>query len=1010
MVAILFMGSLSLMRLPREMMSDVSFSWVFLAVAYPGVSAEEIEKNITIKIEEEVSDVDHIKKITSETREGMSFVSVQFKDDISADTFTRLYQDVRTEFDKVKLPDGALDPWIDDFSTSDFMAIITVVLKGEAEKKELNTTAKRLREKLLDIRDVSKVELVGGHEREIEIALDRLKVESLGVSLGEVADRIRGQNINIPGGTLTTTTREYLIQTLGEVKSSANFGQVIVRKGQGGKTVRVKDLAMINDGYTEANYDVRFNKEQAVSLLLSKSKKGNAIQIVDEVNKIIKEFNQTLPAKLSLQTFNDTTIQIRDIIQILSSNASLGFLFLVLVLFSFLGFRNAIITALGIPITFAITFLFLEYIGESLNGNSLFALVLVLGMIVDHAIVIIENSYRHRQKGLSLMESAEIGTNEVVKPVIAGTLTTVAAFLPLMLLPGIMGKFMRIIPIVVSLALVASTIEALFFLPVHFAEWGTKTKKSTAPFFFTWQTYFKRLIASMFSHRYLTMIGTILIIVITGALTPFIKQDLFSGEDLTQFFLNVHMPIGSPRSMTNKVATKYENCVYPLIGNGEVAGFSTTVGFMQTDTEWLTHGHLAQIVVDITERKEGRTRPISAIMKEIEQKCSHIAGAEKVMYRKLNNGPPMDKPVTFQLMGDSYDDMVSIANEYVYKLKTYKELYNVDHNYVTGVPELIIKLKKEQASELGVTEAWIGSYLRHIFEGMKVTTFYDGDDQVDVVLKYNTPNNITPDYLKNLRIPSPTGNWLPLETVASIEFGQGIADIRRTDHKRTITVSADAHDKKNIRSIIKEIKSSYQTRYEQAFKDIKLKMGGEFEEFDTLLKDILRLFWVGIFLMYIILGTQFKSYLQPFLMIFTIPFSFVGCILFLEISGTPISIIVLFAGVALTGICVNDSIVLISFINKLRNSGNSLKDAVIEASTVRLRPIILTSITTIGGLLPMAIGLGGESPVWKPMSSTIIFGLLFSTMGTLLVIPCAYGILDDFLSLFNRKMKLEGGE
>ncbi len=1013
MVAILVLGTVSLLRLPREAMSEVDFSWVFIGVPYPGASAEEIEKAVTIPIEDEIADVDHIKKITSVTEQGLALVQVQFDDEISRDDFLRLYQDLRAEFDKVELPEGALDPWTDELTTDDFMPIVTLHLKGDVDDAVINETARRLRDRLLDIENVSKAEIVGGRDREIWIDADRDRMEAFGVSLDEIVNAIKYSHLNVPGGTLETGTRSYLLQTLGEIRTPGDFGTVIVRRGPGARGVRVGDIATINRGLAPSDYDVRFDGEKAISLLVSKTGDGNTIRIVDRVREVVEEFEPTLPPGVSVHYFNDTSLMIRDIVEVLSRNAVMGFVVLILVLFVFIGLRNSLITALGIPMTFAITFIFMEWYGESLNGNSLFALVMVLGMIVDHAIVIIENGYRYRQMGLSAKDAAVKGTNEVILPVLSGTATTVAAFLPMMLMPGIMGKFMRIIPIVTSLALVASTLEALVFLPCHFAEWGSKAKEAGQGLIGRWQDRFRGLVRVVFRHRYLTATITLLVIVATGFLATAVRQDLYAGEEFTMFYVDVKMPIGTPRARTNEIASRFEQRVLPLVGNGEVASVTTYVGFQTTDDDWITASHVAQLVLDVEERKNGRTRPIRAIMEDVRALCADIPGAESVNYRMVNNGPPVDKPVTFRIQGERYDEMAVVADEYVRMLGEYPELYNVKHNYEKGYPELRIAIDEARAADLGLSVGRIGMYIRNCFDGAEATSFFEQDEELKVKVRFAEPYREAISDITQLKFPvmhaaSGAQVMVPFSAVCSIEPGRGLARIRRTDRKREITVQADAHNKDSLKQINERITREFDEKHRPAYPALSLKMGGEFAEFGKVISDLLRLLGVGLFLMYCIMGAQFKSFTQPLIIGASIFFAFVGCVLYLLVSGTPLSIVVMFAGVALVGVCVNDAIVLISFINAMRRGGMSTFDAVVEGCAVRLRPIILTSVTTIAGLLPMALGLGGRSDTWAPMASTIMFGLVFSTVGTLLVIPCLYGILDDMLRGLGIRMKLEG--
>ncbi len=1008
MVAILVLGVFSYIKLPRETFSNIDFSWVFIAVPYPGVGAEEVEKNVTIKIEQELEGIDKVKRISSVSRDGVSFVQVEFDDGISRNEFLRLFQDLRTEFDKVSLPDGTLDPWIDEFSSADFSPLITVVVKGDADPGAVNKAANDLRDRIQALQDINKVDIVGNREREVWVEVDKDKMEAFGISLNQVADALRNRNTTIPGGVLTTATREYLLRTVGEVRRTDDFGAVIVRRMPGEGSVRVSDIATVNDGFAQARYDSRFNLEPSVSLFVAKKPEGNSLRAVDQIREIVDEYERELPENLSITLFNDISIYIRGSLETLTSNALLGFILLVVVLFIFLGLKNAVLTAMGIPLTFAIAFMFMDWYGETLNGNSLFALVLVLGMIVDHAIVIMENCYRYKQLGKSNEEAAIAGTNEVIKPIIAATATTVAAFLPLMLLPGILGKFMRVIPLVVCFALVASMLEAMFFLPSHFAEWGGSAKEKSGAFFKKFQVKFSSLLTVLYKRRYFTIFVTFLIIVLSFAITPFLRQDLYAGESLSYFYIDITMPEGTPRAVTDRVVKRFEERLKPLVGNGEVEAVISTTGFLMGEADQLEKNSVGQVIVDLRERSDGRLRPIRDIMDEISVGLSDLPGAERVSFRMINNGPPVDKPVSFRIQGTNLNEMAALSEIFRKHLQQYEDLYNIEDNYESGSPELRVVVNEERAADLGLSIAQVGFYIRSAFDGIEATTFFDDDEEVDVIVKLSHFNRQSVEDVLSLSFPTPDGRLIPFSAVGEVFYDVGIVGIRRVDGEREITVSADADDKGKIRSIMAEIEELWETRYKDSFRGITLKLGGEFEEFNQLLIDLVRLLWIGIFLIYMILGAQFKSYTQPLLMIFTVFFGIVGCILFLFFTLTPISLVVLFAAVALIGIAVNDSIVLISFVNSLRKKGMSTADAVIEGAKTRLRPIILTSVTTIGGLLPMALALGNGDELWAAMASTIMFGLIFSTMGTLLVIPCAYGILDDITSKLGGKMRLEG--
>jgi len=480
MITVLLLGGLSLARLPQEQFAEIPFFWVNVIVPYPGVGAEDMESSVTIPVENAFQGLDKLKKISSTTSEGLSVVRVEFDDGITQQEFKSLYQDVQTRFSQVVLPDGILDPIVDDFSSADFLPVIEVVISGNLPYEQLREQAISLQNKILKIKDVSDVELLGLPDRQILINLDNSSLIAKGLSVNEVVRAINDQNSTIPSGTLNTGSREYLLRTLGSIDKVSDFGSVIIRRSSDSSgVVRVSDVAEVVDGFDPDSSIARFNGNPSINLRVIKVVNGNAVDIVDGVNQIVEEAQWQNNSGAKLTLFNDSTVQITSSLSVLSSNAVMGLFLLVIILWVFIGFRNALITALGIPVTFALTFLVLDLLGETINTNTLFGLVLVLGLIVDHAIVIIENSYRLQSNGLLRHDAAIDGANQVIWPVVAATATTVAAFLPLMLLPGTIGKFLRVIPLTVTIALIVSTGEALFFLPSHYAEWGPREKKKS---------------------------------------------------------------------------------------------------------------------------------------------------------------------------------------------------------------------------------------------------------------------------------------------------------------------------------------------------------------------------------------------------------------------------------------------------------------------------------------------------------------------------------------------------
>ncbi|WP_332446774.1 efflux RND transporter permease subunit [Sphaerochaeta sp.] len=994
MATILVLGFFSLVRLPREQFAEVPFYWVNIIVPYPGVAAQDLEASVTIPVENAVRGVDRLKQISSVTSEGLSVVRVEFDDGINDQLFKTLFQDVQTRFSQVTLPDGALTPVVDDFSSSDFLPVIEVVISGNLPYQELRSQALSLENKILSIPDVSDVQIIGLPERQIQVNLDPSALASLGLTVNEVMRSISEQNTRLPSGNLTTASRQYLLRTLGSLSEVNDVGSIIVRRSNNGEAlVRINDVAQVVDGFDREAPLSRFNGKPSVSLSITKVGRGNSVAIVDAVRTLVDEEQKSSPATLTL--FNDSTVQINSSLSVLSTNALVGLLLLILILSLFIGMRNSLIIALGIPVTFALTFLTLDLMGETINTNTLFGLVLVLGLIVDHGIVIVENSYRLQASDLSRHVSAIDGVNQVIWPIVAATGTTVAAFLPLMIIPGTIGKFLRVIPLTVTIALIVSTAEALVFLPSHYAEWGPKRigRASQEPSRF--DRFIKRyelLLGKIYKRKGLFLL---LFVVLTGgvfSLVGSLRQDLFSAEDYSYFTIELTTPLGSPLSYTNNLVSAYEAVLLKEKGKGEILSVRSEIGGSSAGSRTTNK---ASITVDLAEMDQGRTRSIEAIIQDIKEKTYYISGAEQVLFTKAQNGPPTTSAFSYRLSGDRYDELLLSSQALVNALSSLENVENVQSDTTAGNPALKIEVDQNQATRLGISVSTIASYLRSRFEGVKVGTFFLNNEEIDIVVQFAKTKAQQYEDLAQILIPTDDGRLIPLSSVAKITTESPIGSIRRVEGKREITVTADALNGIDQQVVNQQIKSLWDQTLSRQYSSVQFSVGGEFSDFSTLLFDILRVFVLGIFLMYVILGAQFNSYSQPFLILLSVPFAFIGVVLYLFVSGTPLSTTVIYSSVALAGVAVNDAIVLISFINDLRAEGKSVAASIVEAAKTRIRPILLTSLTTIAGLLPTAIGLGGYSVVWSPMASTIMVGLVFSTLSALFIIPLLYGIIYD---------------
>ncbi|TVR85692.1 MAG: efflux RND transporter permease subunit [Spirochaetaceae bacterium] len=996
-VVILVLGFFSLRNLPQEQFSEVPFFFVNITVPYPGVAAADVERNVTIPIEDEMQGLDRLDTVRSISDEGVSVVTLEFDQGVGAREFDSLFQEVRNRFSNVSLPDGTLQASIEDFSSNDFLPVIEVVLYGETEYEVLNRSALELRDRLRRVPEVSGVTPVGSRDRKVLISVDRSRAEAIGLALDEVVAAVRSRNVTVPGGTISSGARDYILRTVGEIRDLDEFERTVVRTassdGQG--VVLLGDVAEIREDYDSEAGGARFNGLPAISLRITKIPGGSSIGVIDEARRVATAYASDLPTGVELAFFNDSTVQIRDSLDVLISNAVLGLILLVVILFLFVGIRNALMTGLGIPVTFAVTFIILEATGETLNSNTLFALVLVLGLIVDHAIVIVENSYRLQSEGLSQRDAAVRGVDQVVIPIIAATATTIAAFLPLAFLPGVIGRFLRVVPITVTIALVASTFEASVFLPSHYADWPGGSRPPRRRVLEKMQSLYAGFIRRVYRHKFKTVALMFVIMIGTFGLVRTIPPDLFAAEDFSVFFIEIEMPPGTPLQRTDEIVAEFEAEVLPRLGDGEIISVVSTIGFTGRQDGSVTRSSVAQLTVDLAELDDGRTRSIAEVMGDIQESTLHIAGPETVRFRKAPSGPPQDPPIVFRFFGEELEELAQVTEAVRLQLTDFPEVFDIQDNLDQGSPELRILVDENAAARFGLSKQSIGNFVRASFDGVPAGSFFSRNEEAEVLVRYGGATQSGVEQLVQLRIPNRAGLLVPFSSVARIEEAGGISSIRRLDGRREATVEAETYTNENLAEINRSIRSLYDDELAERFQGVELAVGGRFAEILNILLDILRVFLVGIFAIYAILGTQFKSYLQPFLILLSVPFAFVGVILYLILSGTALSTTVIYAGVALAGIAVNDTIVLVSFINERRKEGAPVAEAVIDGAVTRLRPILLTSFTTIGGLLPIAMGLGGESIVWGPMASTIVFGLLFSTLTALVVVPCLYGILYE---------------
>ena len=1004
MVAIIGFGIYALATLPQEQMPDVSFPWAFVVVTDQGVSPQEIESSVVIPLEKELQNLDGLESMTSKSREGFGFVWLKFET-MSNDKFKLTLQDVRAAVNKTDLPESAETPDITQFTTQDFAPVISVVIRGEIPEHQLKELADDLKDDILDVGNVSRVEITGLREREVWVEVNPARLEQYGLTLDMVAGAIRAKHLNLAAGDLETGRMDFKVRTVGEAKQIKELNHVIIMARGDGGHIRVGDVAKVSDTFEEEKTRARFNGKPAATLTVSKKSGGNSLRIIEQIKDLCASYEQNrLPPGAEIAFTNDSSVFINDILSTLKTNAWLGMVLVAVTLFLFLGWRQAMFAVIGIPVALAMTFAFLRFSGNTVNGSTLFALVLVLGMLVDDAVVVIENCFRYMEQGMPTREAAVRGAREVMLPVVTSAGTTIAAFLPLMLLPGVIGDFMRIIPVVVSLALVASLFESFAILPSHVAEWGRGGKKSGKPLvsFSRVRRIYRKLLARAIRRRYWVIGLTALVMVCSLPIAFALGVDMFADEEIPLFYVYATMPEGTRLDATDQILGKLERICHESIPESDIKYIQSVAGMQETEAEWILKPSVGQLVIEL-ETRRNRQMDIETAIGNMRERAERIPGITALEFKRISSGPPTGAPIEAKLQGDDIDQLVQAAAAVKNTLSKMDGVEDIRDDYLVGTPELQIVVDEERTAMYGLDVSQIAKTVRAAFYGTVATEFMDGDDDIKVLVRLNEEGRRDRADLANLRIVTPSGARVLLKDVAKIKDAAGVAIIRHADSHRAITITANVDDSK-ITGV--EASGQLETAWPviaARYPGVSLKFGGEFQEFVEAFNNLALLFLVGIAIMLLIMAAQFNSITQPLIIFIAVLFAFWGAMMGLFLIGSPFSINNLFGLVALAGVAVNNSIVLISFINSRREKGAPRILAVLKASHLRVRPILLTSVTTIVGLTPMALGLGGYSEVWGPLATVMVFGLTASSMLSLFLIPTLYLALGDLKRLTFRR-------
>lgn len=996
MVLSIISGVYFFSTMTREVFPEIPLDMVAISTTYAGISPQQVEREITIPIEEAVHSITGVDVVNSRSLEGISKIEIKLEPEVSA---SKVAQDIRSEVERVvDLPEDADDPVVIEIESQ--FPVISVNVHGTASEHLVRRVAKQLEDGIGNIRGVAAVVTTGYREREVAIELDPARMTALGVGAEQVAEAVRARNIDLPAGVIRGKQTEFLVRTTGEYDDPSRLAEVVVRRGPGGRHIRLGDVATVRVAFEE---EIAFSKlagERGIGLEVSKKRRGDTIAIVEQITTLIDEVQARAPDGIRITTTRDGSIWIKSRLRTLYINGGIGFVLVCLTLFAFLDWRMAMWAAIGVPTSFLMAFVLMYLLGASINMLSLFALIVVLGLIVDDAIIVTENVYRYLLKGYSPRVAAVVGTSEVLMPVLAATATTMAAFLPMMLMTGIMGKFMKIIPIVVVLCLIATMIESMVMLPSHLAEFskgiGAGMRREGRRFVRVRKRY-TRLIVTALRYRYITVSLLVLVAIGSAVMMRYhLKFVMFNTKDLPGFSVMVETPVGTSLAQTERVLAQVEGVGKQLPISDVNAMVSLVGSHFDISTGRVSGGsNLGMIYFELANFDDPNRRNGYEVLNDFRERLDGITGYESLRVMETQGGPPVGRAVEVKVRGEQVAELRAVADEVESYLLGIAGVYDISRDDVLGKQELTVQVDEDRAALYGLSAATIARAVRIVFEGEKVSEIRKGNDTLDVNVRYAEAFSDQPQRLQQIQVLSPVSGWVPLTSVARLVVSQGAAAVVRKDRERTVLVSAAVN-----KEIITSTEANDQVKAKFAdisrrYPGVELVYGGENERQMESLASLARATALAALLIYLILGSLFRSIIQPLIIMSTVPFAFIGVVVGHMVMMQPLGLLSLIGLAGLVGVVVNDSLVLVSFVNNARKQGSARWMSVVRSSRHRLRPILLTSITTILGLLSLSFQTKGQAAYLAPMAISIVWGLLFATVLTLVMVPCVLSIVDD---------------
>jgi multidrug efflux pump subunit AcrB len=1058
-VVIVMFGLTAYYALPRESAPDITIPYLFIQTEYPGVAPEDIEHAITIPIENKLKGLEAVKKIESTSTEGISSIVIEFVAGTDVDDVLQKTKD-RVDLAKPELPaDLEDDPEVFEVNISE-LPIVVYSLSGTCGLVRLKEIADDLEEDIEAVPGILEAEVTGGLEREIRVEPYPDKLAYYGVSILDLRKVIAEENQNVSGGAIRMGDGRFQLRVPGEFEKPGEIYGLVVGL-HNGRPVYLKDVARVVDGFKDEVTRSRLDGREAVTIAVKKRSGENVLRITEEIDRLIEQQKPTWPHGTEIMKLMDHAREIRKMVADLENNLISGLILVIVVLLFVMGVRNAILVSLAIPFSMLLSFIVLQVLGITLNMVVLFALTLSLGMLVDNAIVIVENIYRYMEQGVPSIQAALKATGEVAQPVIASTVTTLAAFFPLLFWPGIMGEFMAYLPktLIITLssslfvALVINPAMAAIFLRLPFGAVRQRIKLSAEEIEKAGETpitvrgpllrAYRRLLDRALNQRLAVLLLAFLAVVVMAMIWMYrigLEKpiEFFPNVEPNSIYINLDMPEGADLDYADRIARQVEIALCDGAGSalaspdadpaqcyhGQNGGKIHTLGQGQrvrglTDMANIEHiyshtvallggrygfednspNHIGVQFYDLKDRVE----PSFKTEDEIRRRVKGIPGA-RISVAEAQEGPPTGAPINIEIVGDNFDVLNRIAHQIRKVLERIPFVQDIRDNYVAGSPTVKVRIDRQRAALLGLSTEVVGFALKVAFNGFKVSTFREGDEDYDITVQLPESERRVTNVLRELLIPTAEG-LVPLSTIAKFEITGGLGQINRINNERTVTVKANVDEQFVPGPVVRAQAEEIMARLPLP-PGHQIRFTGEFEVQQEAQAFLSKAFMAALFLIILILVTQFNSVAQPFIIMTSVVLSLGGVFLGLSLLELPFGIVMTGVGViSLAGVVVNNAIVLIDYTNKLRERGMRTRDAIVAAGCTRFRPVLLTAITTILGLIPMVTGvsydfhtmrlsLTSESTQWwSSMASAVIFGLTLATVLTLVVVPTLYSLV-----------------